>query len=197
MSEVPDFAKHNLIERIEYVPPNASDLQMYIDIISEEVESFFSIAHSNYDVTATFTHNDQEMLRSIDLAYDSTNYDEQTTLVFDVDNTSVREVEFERSTHTETQIEYSQYSEGMIAEQYRIKVNRYDEGVTGAFFNRYYLTRYKGNVWQAYVEHMNVDVGDSNETGNYYSREMTPYDFKELFKDTIEINRQLRLLLVQ
>ena len=197
MSEVPDSSKHTAIERIEYIPPNARDLEMYIDIISEEVESFFSIAHSNYDITSTFTHNDHEMLRSVELSYDSINYDEQATLVFDTDESRVREVEFERSTHTETQIEYSQYVEGLIAEQYRIKVNRYDEGVSGAFFNRYYITRYKGNVWQAYVEHMNIDTGDNVDAGNYYSREMTPYDFEELFKDTIEINRQLRLLLVQ
>jgi len=197
MSEVPDSSKHTAIERIEYIPPNARDLEMYIDIISEEVESFFSIAHSNYDITSTFTHDDHEMLRSVELSYDSINYDEQATLVFDTDESRVREVEFERSTHTETQIEYSQYAEGLIAEQYRIKVNRYDEGVSGAFFNRYYITRYKGNVWQAYVEHMNIDTGDNVDAGNYYSREMTPYDFEELFKDTIEINRQLRLLLVQ
>jgi hypothetical protein len=197
MSEVPDFSKHTSIERIEYVPPNASDLEMYIDIISEEVESFFFIAHSNTDVTSTFTHNDHEMLRSVELSYDSMNYDEQATLVFDTDKSGVREIRFERSTHTETQIEYSQYSEGLIAEQYRIKVNRYDEGVSGAFFNRYYITRYKGSVWQAYVEHMNIDASDNEDVGNYYSREMTPYDFQELFKDTTEINQQLKLLLVQ
>jgi hypothetical protein len=197
MSEVPDFAKRSANERIEYIPPNASDLQMYIDIISDEVESFFSIAHSNYDITSTFAHGDNELLRSVKMSYDKTEYDEQPTLVFDADQQGVREVAFDRSTHTEAEIEYSQYSEGHIAEQYRIKVNRYDEGVTGAFFDRYYFTRYKGNVWQAYVEHINVDVGDHEDAGNYYSREMTPYDFKELFKDTFEINRQLRLLLVQ
>ena len=31
----------------------------------------------------------------------------------------------------------------------------------------------------------------------YYTRNMTPYDFDEFFKDTAEINTQLRIRLVQ
>jgi hypothetical protein len=203
MSESYTYGGNGSLERVEYNKLNERDLSMYIEMVSDELESFFLCAQPSPEVDNTFEKTEEKLSRSIDFSYLTTASDPETTYVFDLTSGVLAEYNPPITPiKNSVEIVYSQYAKGLICEEYIVNIDRTDAGTKGSFLSRYHFNRYPGNHWQASVKHNDIKHDNFNllrreNNGKYYSREMTPYDFDEFFKDTAEINTQLRMRLVQ
>lgn len=203
MSEAYTYGGDGSLARIEYNELNERDLGMYIEMVNDKLESFFLCAYPSREVDSTFHQTDDTMSRSINFQYCTTESDPETTLLLDTASGVLAEyVPPVVPIKNNVKIAYNQYKKGILQEEYIVAIDRNDAGTKGNFSNQYYFSRHAGNHWQARVSHNDIE-GDtfydtpSEGKSKYYSREMTPYDFDEFFKDTAEINTQLRLRLVQ
>jgi len=203
MSETYTYGGSQRVERLEYRRLNEQDLGMYMDMVNDELESLFLKAHPSPEVDVVFHKENGKLSRSIDFSYLTTDSEPETTLLFDIESGDVCEYEppivpIVNKVH----IAYNQFEAGSVLEDYIVDIKRSDAGVQGDFLSRYHFNRYTGNHWRASVKHNDIEHDDYNmirleNNSKYYSREMTPYDFDEFFKDTAEINTQLRMRLVQ
>jgi len=151
-------------------------------------------AHPSPEVDYTF-HQDEEMLyRSIDFLYLTTDSEPETTLLLTEDGYYEPPI---IPIVNKVHLAYVQHNEGTLQEEYSIYIDRNDAGTKGDFVSRYHFCHFVGDNWQATVQHTDIDAVPQEDYGKYYTREMTPYDFDEFFKDSAEINTQLRMRLVQ
>lgn len=198
MSEAYSYGGNGSLERLEYNKLNEQDLGMYLEMVGDELESFFLSAQPSPEIDYIFHQTDEKICRNIDFSYITTHSEPETTLLFDTDNGYLLEYEPPIvPVGNNVRISYNQYETGSLREEYIVNIDRNDAGTKGYFSNRYHFGRYVGNNWQATVNHTDIDAVPLEDNGKYYSRDMTPYDFDEFFKDTAEINTQLRMRLVQ
>ena len=198
MNEAYTYGGNGSIERIEYNKLNDQDLNMYIEMVTDELESFFLCARPSLEIDYTFHQTEEMLYRNIDFLYITTDSNPETTFVFNTDNGNLSEYEPPIvPINSNIRIAYNKYATGKLREEYIVNIDRNDAGTKGDFSNRYHFSRYVGNNWQAIVDHTDIDDVPLGDDGKYYSRDMTPYDFDEFFKDTAEINTQLRMRLVQ
>jgi len=200
MSEAYTYGEQGNGRRIEYNTISQYELGVYMEAVSDKLESIFLNTYRTDEIHSTFYKDDEKLCRSIDFGYLTTDSDPETQFVLDPETMNLAEYEppivpIINIVH----ISYDRYETGLIREEYVVNVDRADAGSEGNYVNRYHFTRYAANTWQATVEHTNtdIDVFPDEDYGKYYSRDMTPYDFNEFFEHSAEINTQLRMLLVQ
>lgn len=203
MNEAYTYGGNGSLERIEYNKLNQRDLSMYIEMVNDELESFFLCAQPSSEVDSTFDLTNEKMSRNIDFQYLTTDSDPETTYVFDLNSGVVSEYEPPIvPIRNSVKIAYNQYKKGILREEYTVSINRIDAGTKGSFVSEYHFTRHVADHWQANVTHNDIaeaefSIVPEENKSKYYSRDMTPYDFDEFFEDTTEINTQLRMRLVQ
>jgi len=197
MSETYTYGKNQRQERLEYRQLNPQDLGMYMNMVDDEIESFFMRAHPSPEVDYSFIQDEEKLYRSIDFLYLTTDSEPDTTWLI-TDTCELAEYEppivpIINKVH----VSYIQYTQGTLQEEYSVYIDRNDAGTKGDFVSRYHFCRFAGDNWQATVQHTDIDAVPNEDYGKYYTREMTPYDFDEFFKDSAQINTQLRMRLVQ
>jgi len=197
MSEAYTYGGNGSKERIEYNELSEKALAILADKVSVEMESIFANAPSSRGVANRFSQDKEGMYRNLTSMYTH----ENSTLLFDAESGSILNILDAPSVY-DVKIEHALYTEGVLREEYIIKLVQADPGTNGAFSTRYLLSHFTGNVWQATVEHIDVEHDDYDEertqnNSKYYSRNMTSYDFGEFFKDTAQIKDQLGIVLVQ
>ena len=178
MSEAYPYGEGLKRQRLEYQIPSEVDREQYMGLVSDELEALFMSAPSSNDVHSSFYTDENELHRSVRFVYNSVG--DEVKVV----------------------IENHQYADEILREHYTVRILRSEAGVKGDFMNEYQFSCYVGDHWQAHVQHLDVENDNWNvlrkqNNSKYYSREMTPYDFDEFFKDTAQINTQLRMRLVQ
>jgi hypothetical protein len=197
MSETYTYGYNRKVERLEYRILNEQDLGMYMAMVDDEIESFFMRAHPSPEVDNTFHKDDDMLYRSIDFLYLTTDSEPETTWLMTNDGELAEYEPPIVPIINKVHVSYIQYMKGPLQEEYIVNIDRNDAGTKGDFVSRYRFCRYVGDNLQATVQHTDIDAVPQEDHGKYYTRDMTPYDFDEFFKDSAQINTQLRMRLVQ
>jgi hypothetical protein len=160
----------------EYRPLANDDIAMYANMAGDELEKFYNGFQELED--ADFVSTSYETGQRWDGTFTYATVDKIITL-------------------TEVLIEYAQDDQDEIAEQFSVKVTRSDEGGEQDFLNRYHVSCTQGGECRGYVEHTAFNTPLNEYKGLAYGRDMTAYDYDEMFKDLAEINLQIKHRLVQ
>jgi len=190
------YGQNQRLERLEYRSLNEIDRNVYMGMVSDEFELIFrSVRPSEGDIRVS-EENEEGVYRRISPVYTST-----PVWFFNTEEKTVEEFE-PTVKRTALKIEYAQYTQGVLREEYVMKIEQNDRATNGTFSTRYHFMQYAPGVWQADVEHLDIINDDWNmlrpqNLSKFYRRDMTPYDFDEFFKDTTEIKSQLGINLVQ
>ncbi|MDB5163174.1 MAG: hypothetical protein JWN28_782 [Candidatus Saccharibacteria bacterium] len=197
MSEAYIYGGNGSKERIEYNELNEHDLAKRVEKVSTAMELIFTKAPSSLGMVSHFSQDKDGMYRKVTSTY----MHEDSTLLFDIDSGSILKVLGAPSIN-DVKIEHALYTEGVLNEEYIMKLIQNDPSTIGAFSTRYHISNYAGGFWQATVEHIDIENDDYNmirqqNNSKYYTRKMTPYDFEEFLKVSDEIKAQLGIVLVQ
>jgi len=198
MSETYDFGPSQKAERLEYRTLSEQDLGMYIAMASERLESFLLQVRPSHDIGIAFHKDEEKFYKSFDMQYLTTASDPEITFVYDEDNGDLAQYEPPIVPIINTlHVSHTRYVHSALSEEYIVNIDRNDAGTKRAFASRYHFIRGMSDNWLATVQHTDIDAVSEDDYGKYYTRDMTPYDFDEFFKDANEIHDQLRLRLVQ
>jgi len=198
MSEAYTYGGNGSVERVEYNELNEYELGVSIERVSETLEAIFVHTPSSPGIVNEFSQDKEGMYRKVSSTYF---LEGESTFLFNSDDGSIMKI-LDAPVVKDINIEYAFYTEGVLREEYIMKIVENDPGTNGAFSTRYHLSNFKGGLWQATVEHIDVENDNFNmlrtqNNSKFYRRTMTSYDFDELLKDSAEIKDQLGIVLVQ
>lgn len=198
MSEAYTYGGDGIKERIEYNRLSEQDLQEYIDMASQDIESIFSYALPSDRVTLSYFTENNISTRYLGFAYATASIIDEPTLLFDIENVTVKEFQPPViPVVNAVTVEHEVHPYGILNEEYKIAIKRWVNGTNGMFVSSYLIRRYSGNHWQTWVEYNDLGLEPEEQDSKNYTRPMTEYDFNEFFKDTAEIKGQLLSVLVQ